>query len=183
MAHKIIISLALLMACTCSNTVATNATNLVQQKPTNTLVATARVETTTSKVQAARLAEENHRRTAADKIGMINPDKLSVGAIGKLVYSTEDNPFPCGGKTVVVEILQIIDSTNMLVCVIDDPTLIATAGNRAKKLWVRGVNTSGLVDGAGYVMTGVYAVSGTHRYKTTSRGTKTVFVLEPYKEK
>lgn len=121
------------------------------------------------KKQGAKVSALDAKLKATEKAEYVTPrhpaDEMKAGQVGQFVYP--DNVTPSGGQPLQGEVFQVIDGGNMLV-----KTFNLT-------VWVQ-EPTTGLTDGAKVSLDGLYEVTGTKTYKAAV-GTKTVFVLKPYK--
>jgi hypothetical protein len=68
-----------------------------------------------------------------------------------------------------MHVLQVIDGNNMLLNF-----------GESSVCWVKGFDTTGLVDDEIYVFRGALRVSGTRQYTNMAGTSQTVFVIEPF---
>lgn len=105
-----------------------------------------------SKIKAAE--GQKYQDTAHNQMLLVVPElRLAVGEYGSL------------GD---VQIVQIVDTNNMLVRIGED-----------ELVWLEGIDTSGLVDDHDFTLTTNLQITGTKQYNTAMGATKTVFVAQP----
>lgn len=73
------------------------------------------------------------------------------------------------GRSDPRKIIQVIGPNDVLV----------KGWRKDEMLWIQGVSTTGLTDGGGLPMPGIYHISGTKQYDTAAGSTNTVLVLVP----
>lgn len=104
--------------------------------------------------------------------------------MGQIAYLNGTHDIGHGSYRADAWVKSIIDITNMIVVITVDyrahnPTRYTPI---TTNVWVKGLNTVGLVDNSKLEYSGLLKATGTKTYTTVSGTGKTVFVLEPYRE-
>ena len=116
------------------------------------------------KLKAEKAAWQRARPPSTPKIWVHN---IKVGRFGTLV---DPSVYLGPGRSVShwFNVFNIVNENEMLVQMYD------------QNVWVRGIPTTGLVDGKRVSLDRVFEVTGMKRYPTAIGGSTTVFVIEPF---
>ena len=107
------------------------------------------------------------------RIPIIGNVSIAVGEIGQFADWREFQAAESGNyKGYKCKVIQVIDSTNMLVEVYYSGIGISP---RAKSIWIEGMATNGIVDDQNLILTQVFYIKGTKTYSTQFGSTSTVF--------
>jgi hypothetical protein len=158
-----------------------------QQKVAKTSLQPDKITQDSAKKKAAEGQANDAKEGALSKdLPQLIVGKMKIGESYKTDGGNQDNNAVHIMGNTWGKILQIVDNDNMLIG-IDNGEEYSGGPRFATIVWCK-FSTKGLTDGkkgffAELISTDEVRVSGTTRYKTTSGGTRTVFVLEPRKKK